>query len=212
MALKYDASKLAILLPRDGAQDGTRKIVKYLSAKDITAVQAAYVLGTIHHETAGWMQPIREGAVRYGPNYTNDQSIRAVTAIYNKGIIRTNYALPDGPYNQSYYGRGLVQITWYDNYKRFTDLLGVPLDKNPDLALDWYTSLDITYEGMSNGVFRPGKGTLHDITSVNGYNLARELINGDRKRIGANNIPVGRDIANVAQQFLPALTEKKSWF
>lgn len=211
MGLKLDATKLPkSLLNKQGAAQGADRITRYLSDRRCTAVQAAYVLGTVHHETAGWMQPIREGAVRYGPNYTNEQAIRAVTAIYNKGIIRKNYAMPAGPYKQSYYGRGLVQITWYENYAKFAKRLQVPLDSNPDLALDWDVALDITYTGMAEGLFRPGKGTLLDIKSEAGYELAREMINADRKRIGAHGIPVGMDVANIANTFRRGLIS--SWF
>lgn len=33
-------------------------------------------------------------------------------------------------------GRGFIQITWEENYKKYGDLLGIDLIANPDLALD----------------------------------------------------------------------------
>ena len=203
MALKLTTLN-GLGLTKAGAAQGAQRIVDYLSKTKVTTVQAAYLLATVHHETAGWMQPIREGAVRYGPNYSDANARAAVATLYGKRIIRTNYALPAGPYQQSYYGRGLVQITWYDNYAKFAKLLGVPLDKNPDLALDWNISLDITFRGLTEGLFRPGKGTLYNITSPAGYNLARELVNGDR----AKN---GKAIADIANKYLKNLKEESKW-
>ena len=128
-----------------GQVDGLNKIVKYGMKWEYDDVELAYVLSTVFHETAQWMQPIREGARRFGTKYKHRSAVRAVTSIYNKGIISTNYALPAGPYGRNYYGRGLVQITWHENYKKFGEFLDIPLEENPDLALEWDVALDILF-------------------------------------------------------------------
>lgn len=79
----------------------------------------AYILATVFHETAATMQPIEE---RGGRKY-----------------------LESKPY-YPWYGRGLVQITWEENYKKF----GI---KNPKDALRWDKSLDILFGGMIEGMF-----------------------------------------------------------
>ena len=163
-----------------GQVDGLTRIVE--SDINYNRLHCAYKLATVKHETADWMQPIREGARRYGLDYSDASAKKAVTAIFNKGIIRRNYSLPDGPFKQSYYGRGLVQITWYDNYKKFGELLGVPLAENPDLALDWAVSAAIMHRGMEEGLFR-GK-SLSLIKSPADYVAARDIINGDVKQYG----------------------------
>ena len=178
--------------------DGVSRIVEYAHARRMSRLWLAYVLATVWHETGRWMQPIREGALRYGPAYTDAQSKRAVAAIHAKGIIRTNYALPDGPYKQSYYGRGLVQITWYDNYKKFEDDLGIPLTQYPDLALDWNYSLPITFDGMLKGKFT--NKSLSMILSTDDYTAARAIINGDTKTNG-------KAIADAAVAFYNALAD-----
>lgn len=182
-----------------GQVDGMNKIVDYAVKWGYSVEDTAYVLATTFHETAKWMQPIREGARRYGPSYKDSSAKRAVASIYAKGIIRTNYALPAGPYNQSYYGRGLVQITWHANYKKFADLLNVDLERNPDLALDWDVALDILFLGMRDGLFT-GK-SLDDVDAIDTYNDfigARAIVNGD----GRKN---GKMIADEAVVFLKAL-------
>jgi len=166
--------------------EGMDKIIAYGLANGYSRPDLAYVLATIYHETAKWMQPIREGARRYGPAYSDQSARRAVTAIFNKGIIRTNYSNLDGPYKQSYYGRGLVQITWYANYKKFAAILGIPLDKNPDLALEWDHALAIAFIGMRDGVFT--KFSLDEVPDCMVTpafdNTDRRIINGDHKKNG----------------------------
>lgn len=176
-----------------GAREGVAKIMDYLAVKRLNKFNAAYFLATAWHETARWMQPIREGATRYGTNYTDAQSRAAVAAIFNKGIIKTNYALPTGPYKQSYYGRGLTQITWYDNYLKFEKLLNLPLTRTPDIALQWGAALDIQYYGMVNGMFRKGL-SFTSFAQDDFYNM-RDIINGDKKQNG-------QDIATYARMFL----------
>lgn len=186
--------------------DGMNKIVDYAEEWGYSAPQTAFLLANIKKETANWMQPIREGARKYGPNYSDRNAKRAVTDIYNRGIIHTNYGLPTGPYKQSYYGRGLIQITWYDNYKKFADLLKVPFDKEPDLALDWQHSLDIAFLGCRDGMFT-GKAMNHfDLTDRNSVYKARSIVNGDRnKKYGNAKLSIGQEIRNWHFVFLKAL-------
>jgi len=178
-----------------GQVDGMVKIIEYGQARGVSRLWMAYIMATIYHETAKWMQPIREGARRYGPDYSDASARRAVKAIFDKGIIRTNYALPAGPYKKSYYGRGLVQITWYENYAKF----GVA--KNPDAALDWDKALEITFDGMLKGMFRRNKSgpiSLNIIRSTDDFTRARNIINGDVRKNGGQ-------IAKEAMVFYKAL-------
>lgn len=170
--------------------DGLSKVVAYGKSNGFSKLHLAYILASVFHETAKWMQPIREGATRYGTAYTDAQSRRAVANIHAKGIISTNYALPAGPYNLSYYGRGLIQITWYDNYKKFG------IAKNPDKALEWDTALDIVFRGMKKGMFTGKK--LSMIKGRKDFKAARAIVNGDVRKNGQR-------IADEANVFFDAL-------
>lgn len=186
--------------------EGLTKIVEYGLEWRYPKEHIAYVLATAFHETAHWMQPIREGARRYGPEYTDRSAKRAVAQIHAKGIIRTNYALPAGPYRQSYYGRGLVQITWYDNYRKFGIILKNDLEKNPDRALEWPVSLDILYLGLRDGLFRKGLGFKdYDLRNPADVFNARDAINGDKKRTYGAKKTIGKEIADNHFVFLRAL-------
>lgn len=100
----------------------------------------AYILATIFHETGQKMQPVREGFAK-----TDAEARRIVSG--------REYGKPAGPYENVYYGRGDVQLTWIDNYRRMSDFVGVDLVANPDLALDNDISKKIVIVGMMNGMF-----------------------------------------------------------
>jgi hypothetical protein len=184
--------------------DGMNAIVDYGKEWDYSREWLSYCLATAKHEAADWMVPIREGARRYGPDYTDAQAKRAVASIHAKGLIRTNYALPSGPHGQSYYGRGLVQITWYDNYLKFEKLLGIPLTANPDLALDMPVALDILFIGMRDGMFRNGN-SLDMIRSPADFKAAREIVNGDSHKTWGGTERMDDKVARYARTFYAAL-------
>ncbi|WP_353183584.1 glycoside hydrolase family 19 protein [Parapedobacter lycopersici] len=133
----------------------------------------AYILATAFHESGGTMAPVREGFAK-----TDAEAIRIVTSLYNAKRIRKNYALPDPATGKSYFGRGLVQLTWKDNYKRIGNLLGIDLLNNPDLALDPEISAIILVRGMLEGWFtgRKLKGCV--ILGELSYKKARSVVNG----------------------------------
>ena len=78
-----------------------------------------------------------------------------------------------------YYGRGLVQLTWKENYEKFGKLLGIDLVNNPDLALDLEYAIKILVIGMRDGLFTGYK--LSDFIEKykpTDFIHAREIING----------------------------------
>lgn len=144
---------------------------------DMKAEHLAYILATAYHESyhkklnPQWM-PVREGFAK-----TNEGAIASVTKLYDQGRISHNYALPHTN-GHSYYGRGYVQITWPENYRRLGRHLGIPLYENPDLALERETAAKLLVIGMVEGLYTGRK--LSDYGTINGsfdaYN-ARRIIN-----------------------------------
>ena len=96
------------------------------------------MLATTYHETAKTMQPIEE----YG---------RGRGKRYGRKIMYSSrpYEWPD----KLYYGRGYVQLTWYENYKKMGEILNIPLLEQPELALQPDISAKIMIEGMTRGYF-----------------------------------------------------------
>ncbi|QNA87781.1 hypothetical protein G4G28_03580 [Massilia sp. Dwa41.01b] len=118
----------------------------------------AYILGTAYRETAGMMQPVREGLCK-----SDACSIRAVTQLVNKRNVErnikkkklmANYALPD-EHGRSYFGRGYVQLSLKENYQTMSKTMGWKdeLVGNPGLVLDPERSVAILVEGMTRGLF-----------------------------------------------------------
>ena len=97
----------------------------------------AYAMATTFHESNQTMRPIEE----IGKGEGHD------------------YAEPTGPYDQSYYGRGHVQLTWFDNYEKGEQCLfdkynlKVPMVQYPHRMLEDETSSLILFEGMIGGWF-----------------------------------------------------------
>ena len=143
-----------------GQVEGMENIINYST---VSLDQLAYVLATVKWETAHTMQPIKE----YGS---------------------TAY-LKSKPY-WPYYGRGLVQLTWRDNYAKYG------LEKTPDKALEWESSLFVLFDGMPKGLFTGKK--LDDYINDNkrDYINARRIINGTDR---------AKEIAQIADAYRTAL-------
>lgn len=155
----------------------------------------AYALATTKHETASTMLPIEE---------------------YGKGKGR-EYGKPHPDTGKTYFGRGFVQLTWYDNYVKATWELGLR-NKNdlvhyPERALDPEIAADIMFKGMSEGWFRgdtKGRQTLlryFDEDTDDPFG-AREIINGDKNIVPnwSNGKKIGLLIADYHDDFFKAVT------
>lgn len=171
---------------------GMEIILAYCTANAVSRQHTAYMLATVFHETAKWMAPIREGARRYGPNYSDASARNAVAVAVGKGLISYNYALPNAAGN-SFYGRGLVQITHEDNYIRLGAAIGENLVDYPDVTLEWPAALKIMHYGMRDGLFTGKK-----LSDFEGFYSMRSIINGDTKKYGST-------IAGYADTFYAAL-------
>lgn len=125
----------------------------------------ANILAQSKWESASTMQPVREAFYLGEPEPA--ESYRRRLRYY------------------PFYGRGLVQITWEDNYRKFSPVVGVDLVRYPDQALEPHKSAVILIVGMENGSFTgTGLGDffsdsrddpLHARRIVNGMDHAYEI-------------------------------------
>jgi len=157
----------------------------------------AYCLATTIHETASTMQPIEE---------------------YGKGKGHA-YGRPHPETGEAYYGRGFVQLTWYENYLKMTTILrsifpdaAIDLVLHPEEALNPLYSAAIMFEGMEQGLFRSTHSLPRYFSkSRDDAYSAREIINGDKTKIpswsGGKNI--GTLIAKYHTAFLYALVKAR---
>lgn len=152
--------------------EGIDAILDRWEASGLTDLRwLAYILATVFHETAKTMQPIEEYGK--GKNYKYGKKIKRSGITYN---------LPD----KIYYGRGYVQLTWYENYETMGRLLGIDLLNNPDLALHPGIAADIMFEGMTKGNSNfgdfTGKSLEHYFNDKKeDWVNARRIINGTDK-------------------------------
>lgn len=121
----------------------------------------SYALATVFHETGKKMTPVPE---------------------VGKGSGKS-YGKPTGPYNQVYYGRGHVQLTWEANYIKGQDQLKknyglhVPIHQYPDKMLEDEPSALVLYDGMIYGWFTGvGLPKYFNSTTEDAYN-ARKIVN-----------------------------------
>ena len=155
----------------------------------------AYALATAWHETAHSMQPIKEFG---GPSYFH--------RMYDIGGQRPKLAKANGNVNAGdgarFFGRGYVQLTWRNNYRRAGDNLGYPLEGNPDLALRPDIAAAIMRRGMDEGWFT-GKAFSHFLPK-NGaasrpeFIAARRIINGSDKAATIADYAIGFQKALIA--------------
>ena len=125
----------------------------------------AYMLATDFHETAYTMQPIEE---------------------YGKGSGR-DYGKPDPETGQTYYGRGLVQLTWRENYaradKELNTMFGymVGMEYDAAKALKLLVAVGVMFLGMEQGWFTSKKLSQYFNDEKNDAKNARQIINGNDK-------------------------------
>lgn len=135
----------------------------------------AYMLATAHHETAHTFQPIEE----YGRGHGHP------------------YGVPDPVTHQTYFGRGLVQLTWLANYRSAGTLVHQDLVNHPELALQPDIAVKIMFDGMISGLFTGKKLADYFNGPLNKPVAARQIINGHDKDV---------EIWTIYKRFLGAIT------
>lgn len=142
----------------------------------------AYILATVFHETAKTMEPVEESGKGHGYRY-------------GKKVKRSGevYSTPD----HIYYGRGYVQITWYENYQYLGKLIGKDLINHPELALIPDVAAQIMITGMT-------KGSFTGVSLATYFNEHRADPENARKII--NGTDVAERIAGYYNTFYKALT------
>ena len=142
----------------------------------------AYVMATTFHETGRTMQPIEEWGKGKGRPYGGKLK-----------MSRTPYTTPD----KLYYGRGYVQLTWFENYEKAGKRLNVDLLNYPEKALEPAIAVQILMIGMMEGWFTGVSLQKYFNATTSDWVNARRIVNGTDK---------ANEIANYAKIFYEALT------
>ena len=131
----------------------------------------AYLLATALHETAHRMEPIKE----YGGNRRANNLYGVEGKNPSRARKMGNTKRGDGA---RYMGRGYVQLTWKNNYKKVGDQAGIDLVSNPAKALDPDIAAMALVYGCMEGIYT-GKALPDYITSEKAdFRNARRVVNG----------------------------------
>ena len=95
-----------------------------------------------------------------------------------------------------FYGRGFVQLTWKNNYEKYSNILGVDMVNEPDLAMQPKIALFVLVHGFKTGAFTGRKITDYIDETKTDFIRARRCINGTDR---------AHEIADVAKMFLASL-------
>jgi len=168
---------------------GSRVIGRTLSQHQVDGIEAlldscarngvtdphhiANILAQVARETGRRMYPVRETFAD-----SDAQAIARLDRAFSKGQL----TWVSSPYwRDGWFGRGFIQITHRDNYRKLGARLGVNLIGNPQRALDLATSADIAVIGMSEGMFTGRKLSDYDFPdalSLLPSRNPRRIVNG----------------------------------
>lgn len=175
---------------------GFNHLISEMVARPWPLAYAANGFGTVWHETAGTMLPVKEygGAAYFRDRYDIEGD--------NPSLARElgNMTPGDGA---RFCGRGYVQVTGRKNYQKVKDVFGVDCISNPDLLLDPSLSARVMIYFMENGLFT-GKGC-HDYLPSSGPASENELV--EARRI-INGTDCCTAIALQSLKFQTALTQE----
>jgi hypothetical protein len=151
----------------------------------------AYIMATVYHETGVSINGVMQ---RFIPV---EETGKGAKRPYGKRIKYDGKAYTDT--NNLYYGRGDVQLTWYEVYQKAERVLAIKgLWANPAMALEDATAMDIAVRGMIIGLFTGRKLSSYDNKDGTfNYKAARAIINGSDK---------ADLIAGYAQKFYEAMS------
>lgn len=170
-----ESKKLSKLLSpeqRDNITDIIKTAVNEYGLNDLREI--AYILATIFWETDRTFKPIEE---------------------YGKGRNKA-YGIPHKNTGKIYYGRGYVQITWYDNYDRFNTILklkgykNIDLINKPEQACTHDIAKHIAIIGMQKGKFTGRRLDDYFDSSKSDWYNARRIINGIDKAVIIKDIAI----------------------
>jgi putative chitinase len=129
----------------------------------------AYMLATAHHETGRTMQPIEEWGKGKGKPYGSRLKM-------TKGKNKKNIPYTDT--TEIFYGRGFVQLTWYENYDKAGLKLNQDFLHNAAGVMELSNAAQIMFMGMTRGWFTGAKLSSFFNPTTEDWKNARKIING----------------------------------
>lgn len=171
-SLRFDHTKFFDLYRREYGKltqakvSGIENLLIYIERDaEINDVRwAAYIMATVKHECADTYLPIDEFGKGAGKPYGK----------------KVRVACSNGKeYFNAYYGRGYIQLTWQNNYRKLSEALnlGDALVCHPERAKEPEIAYNIMSYGMRKGSFTGKKLADYIHGDVCDYKNARRIIN-----------------------------------
>lgn len=159
----YDALRSTFGALKQSQIDGLELILDEGLRRGLQLDFMAYVFATAWWETARTMQPVAEAFWVKNAEAWRKKNLRYYP----------------------FYGRGYVQLTWEDNYRKASNVFGVDFVKNPDLVMQPKYSAPILVVGMQEGWFTGKKMADYldgvdedDVEDLREFSSARRIVNG----------------------------------
>lgn len=171
---------------RSNLQKVVENINKYIKAtKEIyTIYELSYMLATARHEAYHFttreyfsVNPEIDSASyfdKYDPVLASSVELRKI-AIGNGNTVQG-----DG---FKYRGRGLVHLTWKNNYQKAKDFFDIDFVNYPDEAASFENSVPVMIWGMKEGVFTGRRLSSYINNETKDYEGARKVINGSDQKV-----------------------------
>lgn len=173
----------------------TRLLIDECKRHGLLRNQTAYVLGTVWHESAHTMKPVKETVMAWhNDKFPSDaEVIRRLDSAMARGLLPQ----VSRPYwRDGAFGRGFVQATHHFNYVKAQEETGIPFAEDYDLMLDAEKSALVTVRGMNEGWFTGKRLSQYITLQRSDFRGARRIVNGlDR----------AAEIARTAQAYDAAL-------
>lgn len=194
-----------VTLPTEGLSENEKLIVDQLRKSGFNMQEIANVLGQVHAESKG--KPVRENmkytAEGAAKTFSNRRLGLSKDATFEdrkakaKDLLdkdKTGKALFDQVYKDmggsKYRGRGFIQLTGRENYKKIGDMIDEDLVNNPQLMLDPKIAAKATA-----AYFKLRKASGHDISTTKGATRAVAPTNGSEQLDARRAISENRLIA-----------------
>ena len=168
------------------ASEGKNAALAAAAKAGITGAHLAQFMAQLDHESGGFKtveENLRYSAKRLleiFPKYYKDPAQAEADANSPMAIANRVYAnrMGNGPPESGdgykYRGRGLIQLTGKDNYKRFGQMAGIDRVSNPDLAGNLGTAADIAAAFYKKNVMDkgiPAENTAKVTKAINGGSI-----------------------------------------
>jgi hypothetical protein len=172
------------------SKENLREIVKNINIyvdknrEMLTIYELSYMFATARHEAynytiAEYFSAAPEiGSVSYFDKY--DPVLAASAAHRERAIGNGNTVQGDG---FKYRGRGLVHLTWKNNYQKAKDYFGIDFVGSPEEAAGFKNSVPIMIWGMKEGIFTNQKLGTYVNNTTKDYQGARKVINGSDQKV-----------------------------